>query len=126
MPGMPNIPATIAFKNVKSNVIPKIPPIKLKIISNNMPEMLLIINLPKAFMENPKIPKNSIIRTTAIIIVTISIISPINIHFLHLSCHHYFDHYRYYNYYLFYFLHLNHLDNHCCHLNYHLNYHYSN
>lgn len=83
MPGMPNIPATNAFKNVKFNVIPKIPPIKLKTNSSTSPEMLLITSFPTAFIEKLKSPKNSIIRIIAITITKICILSPINIHFRH-------------------------------------------
>lgn len=100
MPGMPNIPAINAFKNVKFNVIPKIPPIKLKTISSNIPEMLLIISFPTAFIEKLKSPKNSIIRIIAIMITRNCIISPINFHFRHWNCRQDFDHYHYYSYYL--------------------------
>ena len=106
MPGMPNIPATNAFKNVKFNVIPKIPPIKLKTNNSNKPEILLIISLPTAFIEKLRSLKNSIISTTAIMITKICIISPANISFRHLNRHHFFGHYHYYNYY---FRHCHHL-----------------
>ena len=114
MPGMPNIPAINAFKNVKFNVIPKIPPIKLKTNSSKSPEILLMISFPAAFIEKLKSPKNSIISTTAIIITKICILSPTNIRFHRWNLHQDFGHYHHYNYY---FHHCHHL---CCHLCRHL------